>query len=411
MTIKAEKSETEGTREPHPNLTTPVDEGRPGAGGVGEGRDGRAPAAGEGRPGQTPTGPGSVDEGRDGRAPAAAPADEGRDGRVDTGDVSGDDTGAPRLGLVGGGGGASATPGFRFAAVGALLIVVLFAGYGLGRLNGGTAGTTATPAGTQPTPTASAFDESQPHTHGTTAPIGSTGQGAAVGGLSLSGNGLTLTPLVTTFQGGRPQRLDFTINGPGGAPVTTYDVVHDKPLHLIVIRRDLTGFQHLHPVMAADGTWSVDLTLAEPGVYRMIADFTAVVGGERLASTLGSDLTVAGSYTPVTLPDPVRATTADGHQVGYEGTPVTESTQPLLMTVTDAAGRPVTVEPYLGAFGHLVVLRQGDLGYVHVHPETRLVDGKVKFWLAAPSPGTYRMFFDFQVAGKVSTAAWTVVVS
>ena len=69
------------------------------------------------------------------------------------------------------------------------------------------------------------------------------------------------------------------------------------------------------------------------------------------------------------------------------------------------------VEPYLGAFGHLVVLRQGDTGYVHVHPETQLVDGKVKFWLAAPSPGTYRMFFDFQVAGKVSTAAWTVVVS
>ncbi|GGN46978.1 hypothetical protein GCM10010109_82760 [Actinoplanes campanulatus] len=361
MPIKAEKPESEGTGEPHPH------------------------------PNRT---------------------DEGRPGRVDTGDVPEDDTGAPRLGLVGGGDGSSATPGFRFAAIGALLIVVLFAGYGLGRLNGGTAGTTATPAGTQqPTPTASAFDESQPHTHGTTAPIGATGQGAAVGGLSLSGNGLTLTPLVTTFQGGRPQRLDFTINGPGGAPVTTYAVVHDKPLHLIVIRRDLTGFQHLHPVMAADGTWSVDLTLAEPGVYRMIADFTAVVGGERLVSTLGSDLTVAGSYTPVTLPDPARATTADGHQVGYEGTPVTESTQPLLMTVTDAAGRPVTVEPYLGAFGHLVVLRQGDLGYVHVHPETGLVDGKVKFWLAAPSPGTYRMFFDFQVAGKVSTAAWTVVVS
>ncbi|WP_238488690.1 hypothetical protein [Actinoplanes flavus] len=323
------------------------------------------------------------------------------------------DSGAPRLGLMGGGDGAPATPGFRFAAIGALLVVVLFAGYGLGRLNGGTTDPqAATPAGTrQPTPTASAFDESQPHTHGTTAPIGSTGRGAAVGGLSLSGDGLTLTPLITTFPGGRPQRLDFTINGPGGAPVTTYDVVHDKPLHLIVIRRDLTGFQHLHPVMAADGTWSVDLTLAEPGVYRMIADFTAVVGGERLVSTLGSDLTVAGDYTPVTLPDPARATTVDGLQVGYEGTPVTESTQPLLMTVTDSAGRPVTVEPYLGAFGHLVVLRQGDLGYVHVHPETQLVDGKVKFWLAAPSPGTYRMFFDFQVAGKVSTAAWTVVVS
>ena len=79
------------------------------------------------------------------------------------------------------------------------------------------------------------------------------------------------------------------------------------------------------------------------------------------------------------------------------------------MTVT-RSGRPARLEPYLGAYGHLVVLREGDLGYVHVHPETELVDGKVKFWLAAPRPGRYRMFFDFQVAGQVHTAAWTAVV-
>ncbi|GAA1600403.1 hypothetical protein [Actinoplanes couchii] len=298
--------------------------------------------------------------------------------------------------------------GFRFAAVGALLIVVLFAGYGLGRLNNGTTATNA--ATPQPVPSVSAFDESQPHVHGTTAPIGTSGS-APVGGLSLSGNGLTLTPVTTVLEAGKALNLQFTINGPGGAPVTTFAVVHDKPLHLIVIRRDLTGFQHLHPVMAPDGTWSVDLTLAEPGLYRMIADFTAQVGGVETVSSLGSDLTVAGNYAPVTLPDPALVATAGNFQVGYEGTPSTQSTQPLLMTVTDGIGKPAVLEPYLGAFGHLVVLRQNDLGYVHVHPETQLIDGKIKFWLAAPSPGTYRMFLDFQVAGKVSTAAWTVVVS
>ena len=56
-------------------------------------------------------------------------------------------------------------------------------------------------------------------------------------------------------------------------------------------------------------------------------------------------------------------------------------------------------------------MREGDLAYVHVHPEAQLVDGKVKFWLAMPSAGSYRMFFDFQVAGKVHTAAWTAVVT
>jgi hypothetical protein len=302
--------------------------------------------------------------------------------------------------------------GFRFAAVGALLIVVLFAGYGLGRLNGGTGGSGSPAAATTPAvPSASPFDESVPHVHGNTGPITASGGGAPVSGLSLSGGGLTLTPFSAVFEAGVQQRLEFTVNGPGGAPVTTFAVVHDKPLHLIVARRDLTGFQHLHPVMAADGTWSVDLTFAEPGVYRMFTDFSVQVGGTQVATTLGADLTVPGEYLPVTAPDPARVASTGGFRVGYEGTPGTASTQPLLMTVTDDAGRPVTLEPYLDAFGHLVVLRQGDLGYVHVHPETQLVDGKVKFWLAAPSPGTYRMFLDFQVAGKVSTAAWTVVVS
>ncbi|GAA2699007.1 hypothetical protein [Actinoplanes palleronii] len=302
--------------------------------------------------------------------------------------------------------------GFRFAAIGALLIVVLFAGYGLGRLNNGTAaGPATTPAATTSTGSgAGVINENMPHTHGATGAGLTTTAGAAVGGLSLSSDGVTLRPAGTTFQAGKKQRLSFTINGPGGASVTSYAIVHDKPLHLIVIRRDLTGFQHLHPEMAADGTWGIDLTLARPGLYRMITDFTALVGGQQVTTTLGSDLTVAGDYSPESLPAPTPVATTDGLTVAYEGNPGTAAVQPLLMTVTGADGKPAAVEPYLGAFGHLVVIRQGDLAYVHVHPELQLVDGKVKFWITAPSPGDYRMFFDFQVTGRVHTAAWTLKI-
>jgi hypothetical protein len=226
----------------------------------------------------------------------------------------------------------------------------------------------------------------------------------------VSSDGLTLVPASRTFAAGRAQPLQFKITAAGGAPVTTYEVVHDKALHLILIRRDLSGFQHLHPTMAPDGTWSIPLTLAEPGSYRAIADFTAVAGGNKVPTTLGVDLTVAGDYAPVELPAPVRQAVTKDFQVSYEGEPRTGSTQPLMMSV-NTAGKPAALEPYLGAYGHLVVLREGDVGYVHVHPEEQLVDGKVKFWLAAPGPGRYRMFFDFQVAGQVHTAAWTAVVS
>ncbi|GLY96228.1 hypothetical protein [Actinoplanes sp. NBRC 103695] len=313
---------------------------------------------------------------------------------------------------------------FKLAVFGAVLIVVLFAGYGIGRLNESTptasGGPVAQPAGDghghgAPAPAPSHDDAGQaPHVHnadGSVTPGGATGGGGAeVGGLSLTSAGLTLAPTAATFTAGRQQTFSFVVRGAGNAPVTTFAVVHDKPLHLIVIRRDLSGFQHVHPTMAADGTWSIPLTLAQPGSYRAVADFTAIVGGQQVPVTLGADLTVPGDYRPVPLPAPVQQATTGEFQVAYEGRPQIGVTQPLFMAVT-SAGRPATLEPYLGAFGHLVVMREGDLGYVHVHPEATLVDGKVKFWLAAPGPGRYRMFFDFQVAGKVHTASWTAVVS
>jgi hypothetical protein len=302
---------------------------------------------------------------------------------------------------------------FRLAVYAAVLVVVLFAGYGIGRLTGGPANHPALTATDSDSMPGMGGDESRPHTHDTGG--GGTGStvptaAAAVGGVSLSSDGLTLVPLRTTFPDRVRQRLTFRIAGAGGVAVTTFTRVHDRLLHLIVVRRDLTGYQHLHPVMAPDGTWSIDLALPAPGVYRMIADFTAVAGGREIPAALGADLTVAGRYQPVELPAPAR-TVATGHfTVTYEGTPGTGSMQPIRVGVTGPDRGPAALEPYLGAYGHLVAIRQGDLGYVHVHPEPQPAGGKVTFWLTAPSPGSYRMFFDFQVAGQVHTAAWTVIV-
>ena len=79
------------------------------------------------------------------------------------------------------------------------------------------------------------------------------------------------------------------INGPDG-PVTAYDVQHEKRLHFIAVRRDFTGFQHVHPELAPDGTWTTALDLT-PGQWRVFADFKPA-GGDGL--TLGSDLSVPG---------------------------------------------------------------------------------------------------------------------
>lgn len=262
-------------------------------------------------------------------------------------------------------------------------MVALVAGFGLGKL------TTPTPASSAP----AISDPNAAHTH---APV--TTAGSEVGGLSISAGGYTAVP---TDPG------SFVIKGPNGNPVTKYLTVHEKPLHLIVVRRDLTGYQHLHPTMAPDGTWTTPVSLKEPGLWRAFADFTAVSAtGAQTAVTLGWDITVNGAYEAKALPPPMRESTVDGQMVTYEGTPVVGATSPLLFRVPGAR-----LEPYLGTYGHLVVLRQGDLGYVHVHPETQLSGGAVKFWFTAPSPGTYRMYFDYQASGVVHTAEFTLVVA
>lgn len=74
------------------------------------------------------------------------------------------------------------------------------------------------------------------------------------------------------------------------------------------------------------------------------------------------------------------------------------------------------LEPHLGAFGHLVALRQGDLAYLHVHPEGQPGDGRtapgpqVRFGAEFPSAGAYRLYLDFRHDGVVRTAEFTVHV-
>ena len=87
---------------------------------------------------------------------------------------------------------------------------------------------------------------------------------------------------------------------------------------------------------------------------------------------------------------------------------------PLTLTVT-RDGAPVTdLQPYLGAYGHLVALREGDLAYLHVHPEGAPGDGRtpagpqIRFVAEVPSAAQYRLFLDFQHGDTVRTAEFTV---
>ncbi|MGW6376507.1 hypothetical protein ACWFRB_10635 [Rhodococcus sp. NPDC055112] len=252
------------------------------------------------------------------------------------------------------------------------------------------------------------------NTHDTTAHGGHADAGTAVttapAGLQVSEQGYTLSEVTAPAEADSPGVLNFRILGPSGAAVTEYDELHEKQLHLIVVRSDTSEFRHVHPVRAADGTWSIDWSWPRGGTYRVFADFQPV-GGPQL--TLGRNVDVAGDFAPAPLPRETRVAEVDGYQVTLSGDLRTAGGELTLAVARD--GKPVTdLQPYLGAFGHLVALRTGDLAYLHVHPQGEPGDGvtapgpDVSFHAQAPSDGTYRLFLDFQHENVVRTAEFTV---
>jgi hypothetical protein len=203
----------------------------------------------------------------------------------------------------------------------------------------------------------------------------------------------------SAFAAGRTKPLAFRIEDGRGETVRDFDTEHARRMHVIVVRSDLSGFQHIHPRQASGGDWTVPLTLREPGTYRVFADFST--RGE--SATLSAHIDVPGDPNPRVVPHPSDTATVDGYEVT-----LSEHDGDARFTVR-RGGRVVDdIAPYLGARGHLVALRQGDLKYLHVHPKDDATAGRdISFGIEYPAKGTYRLFLQFKHGGEVHTAAFT----
>src|SRR5690606_1858661 len=94
---------------------------------------------------------------------------------------------------------------------------------------------------------------------------------AQPGGLQVSEHGYTLELDSPVLEPGDRQ-VSFRVRGPHGEPVTEFEAAHGERLHFIAVRRDTTGFQHVHPTMDEQGTWHTELRLT-PGDWRFYTDF------------------------------------------------------------------------------------------------------------------------------------------
>jgi len=293
--------------------------------------------------------------------------------------------------------------GTRIAAFVAVLIMV-FGGAAL-------AGGAIEPHGTNPTADnddrgahAAGADDMSEETHSEKGATHGGGTAQAVRGLAAAADDLRLVVDHPELRRGRSSELRFRIVDTRGETLRDFDVTHEKRMHLILARRDLTGFQHLHPTQAADGSWSAPARIDDAGSYRMFADFSH----EDTPRTLATDLRVDGDADLRQLPAPRATAKSDG---GYDVRLDAGSARPgreadLRFTIT-RDGAPVKTEPYLGAGGHLVALREGDMAFLHVHP----MDDGVRFAATFPTAGRYRLFLQFKHEGRIQTVAFTQEVS
>lgn len=200
---------------------------------------------------------------------------------------------------------------------------------------------------------------------------------------------------------GNDRTITFRVLDAHRRPVTVYDERHERDLHLIVVATDnLRDYQHVHPKLGRNGSWSVDLDLA-PGGYRVYAD-TQPVGAEPMV--LEGRLRANGG--PV-VREPLPAPSVTARVGRYDVTLAGQDGR--TMFSVSLHGTPVTdLQPYLGAYGHLVVIRADDLAYLHAHPQDGPAGPDVAFDVEYDGAGSHALYLDFKHRGVVRTAMFTV---
>ena len=241
-----------------------------------------------------------------------------------------------------------------------------------------------------------------------------------------------------TIKAGEPTTLSFTVKDAQGAIARDLQIVHEKPMHLLVVSSDLAEFSHVHPMLQPDGTFTVTYTFPNGGDYKLYADFTPanssqtveqvavkVSGNERAKQPLAADATMTQSV--------------DGINVTLAPDKALKSGDELMLNfkVADAkTGKPATdLQKYLGEYAHFVIISADLKDFLHAHPMsmgehgaagghqhaggtkphtdamTAASPSEVAAHTTFPQAGLYKVWAQFQRADKVITVPFVLNVA
>jgi hypothetical protein len=236
-----------------------------------------------------------------------------------------------------------------------------------------------------------------------------------------------------TIQPGKPVTVSFTVKMPNGQPLTQYKTGSGPHtgVHLIIVRDDLAYIIHQHPPIGPNGLLRQTVTFPAPGPYRVLIDLYPNIPGGQPNFQLFKTVNVAGAYHPKSLPPFKADQTIDGFHIDMHGKPSLHAIQAQFVdiAVTDAQGQKVKFVPWFGALAHAIFFHEGTLDYFHTHvcapnaPNCATLlggakitgkataPGKLTIGALLPEPGTWRLFLQMKLGGKVVTAPYTLKVA
>jgi hypothetical protein len=219
---------------------------------------------------------------------------------------------------------------------------------------------------------------------------------------------------------GRPVTLRVMVRARAtNALVSRFEKMHERLLHLFIVSADLTFFDHVHPKPAQDGSFEIEMALPKAGAYRVVAD---VLPTGAMPQTLQHTIVTAGANTRATPPDPaVSAEVLETREGGIRARLVPDKMRVgddshVVLELADVkTGEPVQdLEPYLGAWGHMLLASTDLADIVHSHPlveETAAGGPTITFQTMFARAGWYRVWAQVQRRGRLLTFGFTVRVA
>ena len=230
-----------------------------------------------------------------------------------------------------------------------------------------------------------------------------------------------------TFKLGENAKMVFIpINKSNKNEKVILDLQHEKKMHLIMVSEDLSQFYHLHPKMNSEENYEIqiigknkiieeggnEIFIDKAGKYEVFLDYKPF-GSHAQWDRIPIEIRGEKEEQQILNKPVENKEFIDSHftfKLNLNGAFTTGKMLHIqgMLYKNNQIIDPGSLEEYLGAKAHVVLIGYKNKSYVHVHPdvENKAFDLHTSF----EEPGWYKMWVQFYLDGKLRTASFVLNV-